>query len=132
MLTCSDQEKSRKRSRYSTLPNEVDEALAIINRALETASYSKSIIAHTEARLHIAEQDLAIERGKAALTAAKFNEDEMHILKEQMKQKDLIIEQLKRDNTELEAEAEKHAAKVKELEGWKQQMKMMINGTSTS
>jgi hypothetical protein len=132
ILTPIDQEKGKKRSRYSTLPSEVDEALAIINRELEAASYSKSIIAHTEARLHVAEQDLAIERGKSALAASKANQDEVQVLKDQVKHKDLIIEQLMNSNSELRDEANKNAAKVKELEDWKQRMKMMIDGTSDS
>lgn len=126
----SDQEKSKRRSRYSTLPNEVDEALAIINRELEAASYSKSIIAHTEARLHVAEQDLAIERGKSALAASVAVQDEIQFLKEQVKQKDLMIEKLHDDNIKWKAEAEKNEARVKELEDWKRRMKMMIDGTS--
>jgi hypothetical protein len=108
----------------------VDEALAIINRELEAASYSKSIIAHTEARLHVAEQDLAIERGRAALAASKVNQDEVHVLKDQLKQKDMMIEKLLNDNAELKLEAEKNATRVKELEDWKQRMRMMIDGAS--
>ncbi|TAQ88560.1 hypothetical protein B7494_g3085 [Chlorociboria aeruginascens] len=123
-----NQDKGKKRSRYSTLPNGLDEALAIINRELEAAAHSKSLIAHMNARLHVAEQDLAIERGRTAIAASKTKVDELFDLKEQARHKDLLIEQLRKDNTALKAEAEEYALKVKELEDWKQRMRMMIDG----
>jgi hypothetical protein len=130
-LTLIDhQEKGKKRSRYSTLPTEVDEALAIINRELEAASYSKSIIAHTEARLHVAEQDLAIERGKAALAVSKSNQDEVQVLKDTIQKQDYIIRKASEDYETLKVESEKNARRVEELETWKRRMKMMIDGTA--
>lgn len=131
-LTLADQERGKKRSRYSTLPSEVDEALAIINRELEAASYSKSIIAHTEARLHVAEQDLAIERGKSALAVPNVNQDEICKLQDELKRKNAYIEQLLKEKAESQAEASKYASKVRELEDWKRRMKMMIDGTAES
>ena len=112
------------------MPSEIDEALAIINRELEAASYSKSIIAHTEARLHVAEQDLAIERGKAALAVSNSSQDEVETLKATIRKQDDMIKKACLDYEALKAENEKNAKKVKELEDWKRRMKMMIDGTS--
>ena len=100
----------------------------MINRALEAASYSKSIITHMEARLHVAEQDLAIEKGRAALAVSKSNQNEVSDLQEQIRQKDLLIDQLRQDNAQLKSVMEKHTTRVKELEDWKRRMKMMIDG----
>lgn len=54
----------------------------------------------------------------------------MHLLQEEIKRKNILIERLLKDNEELKAEAHKYSNKVKDLEDWKRRMKMMIDGTS--
>ena len=82
-----------------------------------------------EARLHIAEQDLAIERGKAALTVSKSSQDEVEVLKATIRRQDEMIKKTSTDFEALKVENEKNAKKVQELEDWKRRMKMMIDGT---
>jgi hypothetical protein len=81
-----------------------------------------------EARLHVAEQDLVIEKGKAALAAPKSNQNEVFDLKEQIRHKDLFIGQLRKDNFRWRAFSEQHSSRAKELEEWKRRMKMIIDG----
>ncbi|KIN00775.1 hypothetical protein OIDMADRAFT_180887 [Oidiodendron maius Zn] len=119
----------KKRSRYSTLPTEVDEALAIINRQLEVASHSKSMLEQATTRLHILEQDLMIERGKATLTAIQNDKDtEINTLKDELKLKQDMIDELTQKTEELLGDIRFKDAKIKDLEDWKMRMKMMIDG----
>jgi len=107
--------KRGRPSRYSTLPDEVDEALATINRQLEDGLHYKKILEHVTARNKALEQELKIERGKALL--ATRNEQavgEVEILREE-------IQRLKRN-------AERDGKKIRDLEGWKLRMKAMIDG----
>lgn len=106
----------------------MDEALAIINRELEAAFYSKYIVAHTEARLHVAEQDLAIERGKAVLATPRSNQNEVQILKDTIQRQEYKINKALEDYEALKAGSEKNAKRVEELEDWKRRMKMMVDG----
>lgn len=111
------------------MPIEVDEALAIINRQLEVASHSKSMLEQATTRLHTLEQDLLIERGKVKLTANKSDKDaEMIALQEELKLKHNIINSLTKRNEQLSDAVEFKELKIKELEAWKKRMKMMIDG----
>lgn len=124
-----EQSGLKKRSRYSTLPTEVDEALAIINRQLEVASHSKSMLEQATTRLHILEQDLMIERGKATLTAIQSDKDtEINTLKDELKLKQDMIDELTQKTEELLGDVRCKDAKIKDLEDWKMRMKMMIDG----
>jgi chromosome segregation ATPase len=125
----SEQSGPKKRSRYSTLPIEVDEALAIINRQLEVASHSKSMLEQATTRLHILEQDLMIERGKTTLTTGqKDKEAEVNTLKDELKLKQDMIDELTKKIEELLDDVKCKEAKIKDLEAWKMRMKMMIDG----
>jgi len=124
-----EQSGPKKRSRYSTLPTEVDEALAIINRQLEVASHSKFMLEQATTRLHILEQDLMIERGKATLTASQNDKDtEINTLKDELKLKQTMIDELTKKTEELLDDVRCKEAKVKDLEAWKMRMKMMMDG----
>jgi hypothetical protein len=78
----------------------------------------------------VAEQDLAIERGKAALAVASNNQDEIQMLKETITKQDEMLIQVRKDYDALKSESEKNAKKLQELEDWKRKMKMMVDGTS--
>lgn len=78
----------------------------------------------------MAEQDLAIERGKAALAVASNNQDEIQMLKETITKQDEMLIQVRKDYDALKSESEKNAKKLQELEDWKRKMKMMVDGTS--
>lgn len=120
----------KKRSRYSTLPTDVDEALAIINRQLEIASHSKSLLEQATSRLHILEQDLEIERGRARLTASQGDKNaEVSALKQELRLKQDEIDKLAEANEELNGDVRNKKLKIKELEAWKLRMKLMIDGS---
>jgi regulator of replication initiation timing len=63
----SDHERTRKRPRNNAAPNELDGALAIINREIEAASASKTRAADTEARLRSVEEELETLRAMYAV-----------------------------------------------------------------
>jgi chromosome segregation ATPase len=130
-LTYPDQSKRKKRSRYSTLPDEVDEALATINRQLEAGIHLKTMLEHATARNQALEQELQIERSKALL--APRNEQitaEMNALRIRYKDLQHTLDDLTEQNQHLKADAERHLKKIKDLEAWKLRMKAMIDGDS--
>jgi predicted nucleic acid-binding Zn-ribbon protein len=130
-LTYLDQSKRKKRSRYSTLPDEVDEALATINRQLEAGIHLKTMLEHATARNQALEQELQIERSKALL--ASRNEQtvaEMNALRTQFNDLQHEFDDVTEQNQRLKTDAEKHLKKIKDLEAWKLRMKSMIEGDS--
>jgi chromosome segregation ATPase len=130
-LTCLDQSKRKKRSRYGTLPDHVDEALATINRHLEDGVHLKGMLAHATARNQALEQQIQIEKGKALL--ATRNEQtvvEMNALKTRLKDMEHELNELRQQNQHLTADTEKYQKKIKDLEAWKLRMKAMIDGDS--
>jgi TFIIF-interacting CTD phosphatase-like protein len=130
-LTYLDQSKRKKRSRYGTLPDHVDEALATINRHLEDGVHLKGMLAHATARNQALEQQIQIEKGKALL--ATRNEQtvvEMNALKTRLKDMEHELNELRQQNQHLTADTEKYQKKIKDLEAWKLRMKAMIDGDS--
>ena len=107
----------------------MDEALAIINRQLEVASHSKSMLEQATTRLHILEQDLIIERGKAKLNTSQSDKDaEINALQHELRIKQSIIDELEKKYELLVDEVKSKDLKIKDLEAWKLRMKMMIDG----
>lgn len=107
----------------------MDEALAIINRQLEVASHSKSMLEQATTRLHILEQDLIIERGKAKLNTSQSDKDaEINALQHELRIKQDIIDELEKKYELLVDEVKSKDLKIKDLEAWKLRMKMMIDG----
>jgi hypothetical protein len=81
-------------------------------------------------RLHILEQDLMIERGKAKLNSSQSDKDaEVNTLKHELKLKQDRIDELERKCAQLIDEHQSKDLKIKDLEAWKLRMKMMIEGT---
>ena len=121
----------KKRSRYSTLPENVDEALATINRQLEAGMHSQNILEHITARNQALEQELRIERGKALLKARnEQTEAEMKELRVRSQNLEHELDEMKVQNQQLTSNAEKYLKKIKDLEAWKLRMKAMIDGDS--
>jgi len=80
-------------------------------------------------RMHILEQDLMIERGKAMLIAGQNNKDaEINTIKDELKLKQDMIKELTEKTEELLDDVRYKEAKIKDLEAWKRRMKMMIDG----
>lgn len=108
----------------------MDEALAIINRQLEVASHSKSMLEQATTRLHILEQDLIIERGKAKLNTSQSDKDaEINALQHELRLKQDIIDELEKKYELLVDEVKSKDLKIKDLDAWKLRMKMMIDGS---
>ncbi|RDW77886.1 hypothetical protein BP5796_05738 [Coleophoma crateriformis] len=119
----------KKRSRYSTLPNDVDEALATINRQLEAGVHSQTILEHVTARNQALEQELQIERGKALLAARnEQSEAEVKEMKARFKDMERELGETREENRQLKIDAEKNIKKINDLEAWKLRMKAMIDG----
>ncbi|RDW85275.1 hypothetical protein BP6252_02865 [Coleophoma cylindrospora] len=119
----------KKRSRYSTLPNDVDEALATINRQLEAGVHSQNILEHVTARNQALEQELQIERGKVLLAARnEQSEAEMKKMKARFKDMERELGETREENRQLKINTEKNLKKINDLEAWKLRMKAMIDG----
>lgn len=108
----------------------MDEALAIINRQLEIASHSKSLLEQATTRLHVLEQDLEIERGKARLTISQSDKDaEISALKRELALQQSALDSLTKENERLTEDIKTKDLKINELEAWKMRMKLMIDGS---
>jgi hypothetical protein len=128
-LTQLDHTELKKRSRYSTLPDEVDKALATINRELEAGTHSKNMLNQITAKNHALEQELQIERGKVLLAARNQQQEaETNALESKLKEMEIEIKELKEQNKQLKDDAEKSLKKIRHLELWKQRMRSMIDG----
>lgn len=80
-------------------------------------------------RLHILEQDLIIERGKAKLNTSQSDKDaEINALQHELRIKQDIIDELEKKYELLVDEVKSKDLKIKDLEAWKLRMKMMIDG----
>jgi hypothetical protein len=116
-------DRAHKRSRYMTLPDEIDKALGLINRELEQACQSKAAFVEMKRKLDIVEQELKIQRGKTEL----LERDRRRI--EALDGMDVGIRdenrQLREQNTALVAEMK---AKMDEWERWKVSMKAFVDG----
>jgi hypothetical protein len=69
MLLPEIQDRPQKRSRYTTLPEHIDEALGLLNRELESAFQSKTLLRDMASQIHILEQQLEIRKGQEKLMA---------------------------------------------------------------
>jgi hypothetical protein len=63
------QERPHKRSRYTTLPEPIDEALGLLNRELEQANEMKGLLKQIAARNHALEQEMKIMKAQEVLSA---------------------------------------------------------------
>ena len=81
-------------------------------------------------RLHILEQDLIIERGKAKLNTSQSDKDaEINALQHELRLKQDIIDELEKKYELLVDEVKSKDLKIKDLDAWKLRMKMMIDGS---
>ena len=119
----------KKRSRYSTLPDDVDDALAIINRQLEAGVHSQTVLQHMTTRNQSLEQELRIEKGKSLLSTKNEQiEIELKALKVRFQEMERELQETRERNQRLSSEVETHLKKIKDLEAWKLRMKAMIDG----
>ncbi|KIN04562.1 hypothetical protein OIDMADRAFT_17574 [Oidiodendron maius Zn] len=86
------------------------------------------MLEQTTTRLHILEQDLIIERGKARLNTSQSDKDaEINSLQHELRLKQDIIDGLEKKYELLVDEVKSKDLKIKDLEAWKLRMKMMID-----
>lgn len=112
-----ESDRGKKRSRYSTLPENLDEALGLINRELEQACQSRGEIRDLGRKIEMLEQELKMVKGRAELLERdKFkgnsgDEEEVRRLRE--------------ENAVLRAELNR---KAEEWERWRSSMKAFVDG----
>ena len=115
------EEKKGKKSKYTILPENVDEALGLLNRELQVAYQMKGVIAEMAAKLEVVEQQLRIQKGRADLLTL-----------ERMAGGAENERKLKTENTRLRKELEilKEEARRKEVElaEWKSSVKAIVDG----
>lgn len=125
------QDRPHKRSRYTTLPEHIDEALGLLNRELELAYQSKNTIQDMASKVHILEQELKIRKGQEVLLARK-QERELSPGKELMEALKREIDVLRMENRGLREEMEQMRVDTRRKEGeakeWRRSMKALIDG----
>jgi len=127
-LILLDSTELKPRSRYSTLPDDVDEALATINRHLEAGAHSKHMLDSMTAKNSALDQELQIERGKTLLATRNQHEAEITALQSKVKDMETVIRELRVQNQQFKSDAEESLKKIKNLESWKQRMRSMMDG----
>jgi hypothetical protein len=124
------QERPHKRSRYTTLPEHIDEALGLLNRELESAYQSKNVVRDMASKIHVLEQELKIRKGQEVLMARE-QEREISPGKEVLESLKREIEGLRNDNRVLREEVERMRDESKRKEGendkWRRSMKALID-----
>ena len=100
------QERPHKRSRYTTLPRHVDEALGLLNRELETALQAKGLLEEMASKVQMLEQELQIRKGQEVLTARE-QEREWSPGRDMLESLRKQIVELRRENGALRAEVER-------------------------
>jgi hypothetical protein len=125
------QDRPHKRSRYTTLPEHIDEALGLLNRELESAYQSKGLLRDMASKVHILEQELKIRKGQEMLLA-RGQDRELSPGRELVESLKKEIDGLRDENKELRDEVERMRAEARrkdsETEEWRRSMKALIDG----
>lgn len=116
--------KYHKKSRYSTLSSDIDEALGLLNRELEQARQRTMIINEMTAKIKAVEQEREMWKGRAELLAIDRNAVlELGLAAE--------VKRLRADNGVLKKATEtlinESKRKEQEWEGWRRDMQTLIN-----
>lgn len=125
------QDRPHKRSRYTTLPEHIDEALGLLNRELESAYQSKNLLRDMASKIHILEQELKIRKGQEVLLARE-REREISPGRELVESLKRAIDGLRNENRGLREDMERMRAEARrkdsEAEEWRRSMKALIDG----
>ena len=125
------QDRPHKKSRYTTLPEHIDEALGLLNRELESAYQSKNLLRDMATKVYMLEQGLKIKKGEEALLARE-QERELSPGKELVESLRKEIDILRNENRGLREELERTTAEARrkdnEAEEWRRSMKVLIDG----
>ncbi len=111
----------RKRSKYSSLSSEVDKALAVIQKELETAANVGRTEDKLREKVKSLEQQLKLKDGQIKLT-----ERELGIARRKPSQSDALkaeLAEIKQQNAALKVEVEKKDA---ELQDWRTKLQGML------
>ncbi|KAF7592423.1 hypothetical protein BBP40_000271 [Aspergillus hancockii] len=132
----SASESTLRKSRFNTLPQEVDSALWVLHCELESVPLLRQKVSGLETEISRLHQEVNIQRNEIALTRqigerARALEAELHKLKAEAAATD-ETEILKARNQELELKvAHMHSqleVSTKTLQEWKQKLSNMIEG----
>lgn len=114
-----------KRSRYTTLSGDIDDALGLLNRELEQAAQRRLIISEMAEKLAAAEQEARIWKGRAELLESDRKTSDGKALADQ-------IEILRGENWALKRDLESLKADVgrkeQEWDEWRREMKAFVDG----
>lgn len=124
-----------RRSRYSTLPENIDQAVILLVDELESSVTLKKSVQYLEKKVQALEQDIKIRDGQALLAQQAHNSHlsrENASLRVEATAKQRELEWLQEQNQELKQELEQLREHVKKCEenmsSWKRMMKSMIDG----
>lgn len=125
------QDRPHKRSRYTTLPEHIDEALGLLNRELESACQSKVLVRDMAMKIHVLQQELKIRQGQEFLLARE-QERELSPGKGMLEILKREVGGLRQENAALREEMERMRdearRKERENEEWRRSMKALIDG----
>jgi hypothetical protein len=113
------------------LPEHIDEALGLLNRELESAYQSKSLVRDMASKIHVLEQELKIRKGQEVLLA-RDQDRELSPGKELVETLKREIDVLRSENGGLREDMERMRAEARrkdsEAEEWRRSMKALIDG----
>lgn len=112
----------KKRSKYSTLSSDVDKALALIQKQLETAANNKKSEDDLRDRIKALEQQLTLKDGQIALANR-----ELDLARKGPSAWKDEVDSLKQQNASLRTELEKKDA---ELRDWREKLKGLLGAKS--
>jgi hypothetical protein len=137
----SPDERGKKRSRYSTLPENLDDALGLINRELEIASQNRGMFEEMERKLERVEQELKLQTGRAKLLelgtflpdfGVRWVDDNVLGLDRLRSEGAGLVDGLKIENKQLREDIAALKAEIKkkdeEWERWRSSMKAFVDG----
>lgn len=118
---------SHRKSRYSTLAPEIDEALGLLNRELEQAAQLKVAMAEMRERLGVAEQERRIWKGRAELLVrerglGKYGNEEGEGEVQRLRGENLRLGEV------VERLREEAVRKEREWKEWRGSMRKLVDG----
>ncbi|KAI9828948.1 MAG: hypothetical protein M1819_006447 [Sarea resinae] len=126
-----------RRSRYSTLPDEVEGALSVIYRELESGAQWQGLSKDLSSKVQILDQQLKISDGRLVLARQELESrqsSEVVLLRRDLAAKQAEIEALDEQNRKLRSELDNIKAQAKskdeEMDKWRSRLRMMIDGPS--
>lgn len=117
-------EKHHKKSRYSTLSSDVDDALGLLNRELEQSGQRRIIISEMMGKLGEVEQEREMWKGRASLVGSNQKTDDEILSAAEVKRLNIENDELKKM---LEMQTTDLKRKEREWETWRREMQALIH-----